>query len=281
MQGQVLYYPKNSTTSKDLSRQTWRVNYGDGASVRGTVYTDIVSVGGIAVEKQAVQVAVSVSDIISAENFSSGVLGLASSSGNSVKPDRQQTFLDSAKDDLLQPIFTANLQRGAPGNFNFGYINESEYIGQIKYTPINPLSPFWQIALSGSQIGNEGQFDNTPVTGIVDTGTSLLLMPQKVVDHYYSELPGSYFSKELGVMLYPCELTPPDFIFGVGDYRGVIPGQYINYTVDGETKDCYGGIQSSNGLPFSVFGNVLIKAQFVVFDRGNLQVGFAKKTLLL
>ncbi len=276
LQGQTLYYSEKSNTSKKLPGQTWGVSYGDGSGASGIVYTDVASVGSVTSKKQAIQVAVKVSDEISSDNFFAGILGLASSSANTVKPDRQSTFIDNVKDNLAEPVFTADLKKGVPGSYDFGYINKSAYIGDIEYTPINRLTPFWEINLSGSQIGKDGEFDNVPVRGIVDTGTSLLMMPQEVVDDYYGELPGSFFNKDKGVMMYPCKLTPPDLIFGVGDYRGVIPGHYMNYATANETY-CYGGLQTSEGIPFSVFGDVLLKAQFVVFDRGNLQVGFANK----
>lgn len=274
--GQVLYHPEDSATSQYLVGQTWGVTYGDGSGAGGIVFADRAAIGEVVSERQAVQLAINVSDAIASDNFFAGILGMASSSANTVEPNRQTTFLDNIKDDLDQPVFTANLKKGVPGNYNFGFIDESEYIGEIAYTPINLQTPFWDVVLSGTQVGRDGEFVNTSVSGIVDTGTSLLMMPQEVVDAYYAEVPGSYFDSRSAVMLFPCEQTLPDFIFGVGDYRGIIPGYYINYANLNETY-CYGGLQSSEGIPFAVFGDVLIKAQLVVFDRGNLQVGFANK----
>lgn len=204
---------------------------------------------------------------------------MASSSANTVTPTKQLTFLDNIKDSLAEPLFTADLQKGTPGNYNFGYIDKSAYTGDIAYTPINPNTPYWQVVLSGYQLGGD-EFNGENITGIVDTGTSLMMFPQHIVDEYYGNLPGSYFDTKAAVMLYPCKLTPPDFVFGVGNgYRGRIPGHYINYARYTETY-CYGGLQTSAGLQFSVFGDILLKAQFVVFDRGNLAVGFANKKTL-
>lgn len=274
--GQKLYDPSTSTSQKRLERESWKVKYGDGSDADGIVYTDVVSVGDVTAEEQAVQVAVAVSKTISKDNFSAGIMGLASSIANTVRPTQQKTFMDNVMDSLKEPLFTANLQKGEPGSYNFGYINESEYIGDIKYTPINKKSPFWEVTFDGFQYGSSGTLKNESWTAIVDTGTSLLLLPDGMVESYYKQIDGAYFEPQVGMMLFPCKAKLPDFIFALGDYRGIVPGNYINYA-DASPDLCYGGIQSGNGVPFAVVGDILIKSQFVVFNRGNLTVGFANK----
>lgn len=276
LQGQTIYHPEKSNTSKFLRGESWRIKYGDGSGAQGSVYTDRAAIGPVGSNKQAVQVAQAISEDIASDTFFSGIMGMGSSSANTVRPNKQLTFLDNIKDSLAEPLFTANLQKGMPGNYNFGYINKSEYIGDIAFTPINILTPYWEVQLTGYQLGGDS-YNNETIVGIVDTGTSLVMFPQHIVDEYYSKLPGSYFERRTGTMMFPCKLTPPDFVFGVGDkYRGRIPGHYINYARFDDTY-CYGGLQTSAGLPFSVIGDILIKAQFVVFDRANLAVGFANK----
>lgn len=55
--GQTVFNPGSSSTATRLSGATWSITYGDGSSSSGTVYTDKVSVGGLSVAKQAVEIA--------------------------------------------------------------------------------------------------------------------------------------------------------------------------------------------------------------------------------
>lgn len=276
VQGQTLYKPGDSSTSKSLSSQKWLVRYGDGAGARGKVYLDKVQLGDTYFDKQAIESATWVSKDISSDSFVSGIVGLANSGANTVKPDIQKTYIDNIQDQLALPVFTANLKRQQPGNYNFGYINESEYTGSLQWAQINPYSPFWEVTVTGTEIGDkaeDGQFN-----AIVDTGTSLLLVPQNLVDSYYSKVDGAAIDADSGMYVFPCSNKLPDFTVKIGDHLGKIPGEYINY---GQTSPsfCFGGIQSALGIPFSVLGDVFLKAQFAVFDYGHGLVGFANKKL--
>ncbi|KAL6867034.1 acid protease [Trichoderma novae-zelandiae] len=281
VQGQALYNSSASTTSRRLPGQSWVIRYGDGSSANGIVYKDRVQIGNTFFDQQAVESAVQISSEISDDTFSSGLLGAASSAANTVRPERQTTYLDNIKTQLVKPLFTANLKKGKPGNYNFGYINASEYTGAIQYAAINPQSPLWEISVSGYRVGsNDTKYVARVWNAIADTGTTLLLAPNDIVSAYYAQVNGSVFSNDVGMMLVPCAANLPDFAFGLANYRGVVPGSYINYGRMNSTY-CYGGIQSSEDAPFAVLGDIALKAQFAVFDLGNKVVGFANKNLAL
>lgn len=250
--------------------------YGDGAGAGGIVYTDRVQLGELVAEKQAVQVAVQVSPEISSDSFSSGILGMASKGANTVRPTQQTTYLDNIKSDLSLPIFTADLQKGRPGSYDFGYINKSRFNDPLQFTPINRHSPFWEVRLEGYKIGRTGPYKTYTWDSIVDTGTSLLLAPVQILNDYYGNVKGAVFDDYLGMVIFPCDAYLPDFTFAIDSYRGKIPGSYINYSPANQTH-CYGGIQSSAGIPFAVLGDILLKTQYVVFDAGAYMVGFANK----
>ncbi|KEY72462.1 hypothetical protein S7711_05137 [Stachybotrys chartarum IBT 7711] len=276
VQGQILYDPEASNTSRPQTGERWSIRYGDGAYAAGIVYHDRVQLGRTFVDQQAVQSAIQVSYAISSDSFSSGIMGMARSDGNTVRPTPQKTYIDNVKDSLEEPVFTANLLKGMPGNYDFGYIDESLYNGNIEYANVTDMPSYWHINVSGFQVGSNGTYQDDTFGAIVDTGTTLLLVPEEVVSGYYSQVPGARYNRNYGMITYPCEARLPDFVFGIGDYRGVVPGYYINYGGAEESR-CFGGIQSSEGIPFAVLGDVLLKAQFVVFDAGRNRVGFANK----
>lgn len=277
--GHSIYNPANSRTAAVSRGETWSISYGDGSSASGNVYTDVVSVGGTSVTGQAVELARTISSEF-AQDQSDGLLGLAFSSINTVRPNQQRTFFVNAESSLDAPLFTANLRKGEPGSYNFGYIDNSEYTGDITYTPVDNSQGFWGFTTSGYTVGSSpARADSFPA--IADTGTSLLLLPDDIVSAYYAQVAGSSNSQTDGGYIFPCTATLPDLTLRIESYNAVTPGNYMNYAPASEAGSCFGGLQSNSGIGQSIFGDVFLKAQFVVFDdaAGGPRLGFAAKNL--
>ncbi|GKT64158.1 secreted aspartic proteinase precursor [Colletotrichum tofieldiae] len=275
--GQTVYDPSKSSTASRLSGATWSISYGDGSSSGGIVYKDTVSVGGLSVTGQAVEAASTVSDSFTSESDLDGLLGLGFSNINTVEPTQQTTFFDTAKSKLTAPLFTADLKHNKAGKYNFGYIDTAAYTGSIAYTSVNSANGWWQFTSSGYQVGSNS-FVTSSITGIADTGTTLLLLPNAVVTAYYSKITGAKYDSSQGGYTFPCSATVPSFTFGVGTARVTIPGSYLNYAPI-STSTCFGGLQSNTGIGISIYGDIALKAAFVVFNGGTKQLGWAAKTL--
>jgi len=274
--GHVLYNPAKSSTSKLLSGYTWSISYGDGSSASGNVYTDTVSVGASTVTAQAVECAESVSTEFE-QDASDGLLGLAFDSINTVTPTKQETFFFHAiAEGLPSPVFTANLKKGKPGNYNFGYIDSTEYTGSITYVPVKTTNGFWEFTGNGYAVGSSA-FVSTSIDAIADTGTTLLYLPSTAVTAYYKQVSGSKNSNTYGGYVFPCSATLPSITLGIGTYKAVVPGSFINYApVATGSSTCFGGIQSNTGIGFSIYGDIFLKSQFVVFNGASSPtIGFA------
>lgn len=109
-----------------------------------------------------------------------------------------------------------------------------------------------------------------------DTGTTLLLLPDSVVRDYYKNVKGAQNNPQAGGYAFNCNTELPDFTAVIGNYKAVVPGKYINYAPLNEgSSTCFGGIQSNSGLGFSIFGDIFLKSQYVVFDSNGPRLGFA------
>lgn len=132
---------------------------------------------------------------------------------------------------------------------------------------------------SGYAVGT-GSFSSTKISGIADTGTTLLLLPTSVVKAYYKNVSGATYDSSQGGYVFSCSASLPDFTFGVGSARIKIPGSYINFApVDDAGTSCFGGLQDNSGIGFSIYGDVALKPAFVVFNGGTNQLGWATKSL--
>ncbi|KAG8526929.1 uncharacterized protein KY384_008358 [Bacidia gigantensis] len=260
------------TGSSDL-----KISYGDGSSASGDVYTDSVDIGGTTVNAQAVELAKTVSAAF-ASNEGDGLLGLAFSKINTVTPDQQKTFFDNAIPSLSEPLFAVDLKKGQAGTYDFGFIDDSKHTGEITYTPVDDSQGFWGFTTSGYKVG-DGETVTEDINSIADTGTSLALLQDDVVSAYYAAVDGAENSQSEGGYIFPCDATLPDLTFQIEDYAAVVPGSFFNYAPASAEGQCFGGLQSSGDLGLSIFGDVFLKAQYVVFSNSPLQLGFAPKDL--
>ncbi|KAF3765267.1 hypothetical protein M406DRAFT_346740 [Cryphonectria parasitica EP155] len=289
--GHKTYDASSSTSATKMDGSTWSISYGDGSSSSGTVYKDTVTIGNLTVSSQAVEVATTVSAEFTEDTAISGLVGLAMSSINTVEPTPQQTWFDNIKSSLESPLFTADLKHETTGSYNFGYIDASAHTGTVYYADLitsGEYGGFWTFAASGytksrratktTPAGLTVTRADTAITGIADTGTTLLMLPDTVVSAYYAQVSGATDSEEEGGYIFSCSADLPDFTFGVGDGEITVPGSYINFEpISTGSSQCYGGIQSDSGIGMAIFGDIALKAALVVFDSGNSRLGWAAK----
>jgi len=147
----------------------------------------------------------------------------------------------------------------------------------LSYTPVDDSNGFWTFTSPGFVAGS-GNFNETSITGIADTGTTLLLLPADVVRAYYDTVPGAKYSADQAGWVLPCK-DAPDFAFSIGIDSVIVPGLYISFATIDDGTTCYGGIQSQDSNDASIFGDVALKAAFVVFDVEGPQLGWAAKPL--
>lgn len=246
----TVFDPAKSSTFQLMQGASFSISYGDGSAVKGDVGTDTVNIGGAIVQNQAVELATAVSGSFLKDKHNDGLVGLAFSKLNTVKPAQQKTFFDNALPDLAEPVFTANLKAGAAGDYEFGKIDNTKFNGALSWAPINTTNGFWQFSSQQFSVNN-----GTPVMApggqaIADTGTTLLLVNPAVVNAYYSQVQGATNDQNLGGVTFPCNADLPDLQVDVGgNYMANIPGHLVNFA----TADAAGTSKSS--LHVSIYGS--------------------------
>lgn len=269
-----VYVPTSSATL--LQNYTWAIKYAGGQSVSGVVFTDTVKAGPIVAQKQAVQAAT----VIPFEFNSDGILGLAFGSINTVEPVKQKTFFETLMPTLERKVFSANLRvDGKPSTWDFGYIDEEKFTGDVVYTPV-VSEKYWSVDIGSYAIGQAPFSSSDEKVGevIVDSGTSLVYLPDPVVEAYYDSIDGSKLQLG-GGYTFPCNGTIPDFHFKIEDATLRIPGTSVNYTVYDPAKGlCAGGITTQLNMKYSVLGNLFMKDYYVIHSREEQtpKMGFAK-----
>ncbi|KAE8147605.1 aspartic peptidase domain-containing protein [Aspergillus avenaceus] len=280
--GHAVYNPSNSTTFKKMEGATFNISYGDASYAYGGVGTDIVNIGGATVNNQAIGIPDTVSDAFIEDTTSNGLVGLGFSSLNTVKPDQQKTFFENVADSLQEPVMTASLRADGVGEYEFGLLDHSKYEGDIANVTVDSSNGFWQFKSEYYAVG-DGSVKNiteTP-TSIADTGTSLMLLSQEVVDAYYAEVQHAVYASSASGYIFPCNASLPSLSIAVGPrHLATVPGHLINFSEVGVNKTtggkvCYGGVQTNHGSSMQILGDVFLKAFFAVFDLRGPSFGIA------
>jgi len=264
--GHATFNTAASSTFTTVRGETWGIEYGDGSSAEGIVGTETINIGGITVTGQGVEVATGVSTSFVSDTADDGILGLAMSDLNTVRPTPVLTPFDNMKNQgsLASNVFTVTLKHDAPGSFDFGFIDTSKFTGSLTTIPVNTRNGFWEVSGTSFSVGS-GAARSLALDAIVDTGTTLLLLPNTVVTNYYASVSGAQNSAAEGGFIFPCSATLPSLTLRIGSYSAVVPGSLINFAPISNTE-CFGGLQSDAGIGFSILGDIFLKSQFVVFN---------------
>ncbi|KAG2120234.1 acid protease [Suillus clintonianus] len=281
---------KKTSTSQDTGGK-FSITYGSG-SVSGEEYTDIVTLNSdLVIEKQSIGVASKSTGLDGLD----GLLGVGPvylTQGTVSNVDEVPTVTDNLYtqgtigSEVLGVFFAPASSGDSSGELTFGSYDASKITGDINYVPITSTSPasgYWGIDQS---IAYGTTSILTETAGIVDTGTTLILIATdafrkyqsatggtpdeatgllKITSDQYNQLSSLYFT--IGGVTY--ELTP----------NGQIWPRSLNSAIGGTTDGIYLvvgdiGSNSGSGLDF-INGYCFLERFYSVYDTTNSRVGFS------
>ncbi|KAJ0041655.1 hypothetical protein NL108_009069, partial [Boleophthalmus pectinirostris] len=171
------YNSKKSSTYVQNGTQ-FSIRYGRG-SLSGFISGDTVSVAGLPVPKQQFGEAVKQPGITFAVARFDGVLGMAYPS---ISVAKVTPVFDSAMAAKLLPqnVFSFYISRdplaAVGGELILGGTDPQYYSGELNYVNVTRKA-YWQIQMSGINVGKQLTLCKSGCQAIVDTGTSLIVGP--------------------------------------------------------------------------------------------------------
>lgn len=230
--GHTAYDPAKSPTFKNMTGSTFNITYGDDSYAYGEVGTETVNVGGVTVSGQAIGVPSKVSTSLLEDSHSNGLVGLGFTSLNTVQPKPQKSFFETVASVLDEPVLGASLISDGVGEYEFGTIDRSKFKGELVNATVDSSSGFWKFESSYYRVGDGKMKEHEHATStIADTGTSLMLLEQVVVDEYYAQVHGAQFATSASGYIYPCNTTLPNLAIAVGpQHLATVPGDLLSFS---------------------------------------------------
>ncbi|CAE6449310.1 unnamed protein product [Rhizoctonia solani] len=274
-----IYNPHKSRTAEQVPGATWNISYGDGSHASGNVVLDTVTIGDITIKNQAVEVSQHLSDEF-LKDGSDGLFGLAFPKLNTVKPRQQKSPMQNMVEQGLvkDPIFTVKLDKhDSHGFYTFGYISEHIHASKLYWREVITDNGWWEVASPYVKIGSKIYDRGHSNTAIIDTGTTLILMDDKTIEHLYSQILGAKLDRGLGGYVFPTDAHVPELGFSIGKWLFTIPSEDLAFSSAGSGMS-YGAIQSRGQNKQDILGDVFLKHVYVVFDQGtNPRIGVAQR----
>jgi hypothetical protein len=194
------YDPAASSSSVPLGKKFY-LTYGDGSTVSGTQYRDLVSFGSLYATEQAVGVADEYSNELKYPNYRpDGLLGLAFEDISQYSaPPVFKSFVKQEQTRL--PVFAFKLAPGG-GELTMGGVNRKVYKGTFTFSPVSTKG-WWQVKMGG--VFHNGQQIVGSMDALIDSGTSMVLGSREAVRALYNTIPGAKPSPTFGDGFYTGE----------------------------------------------------------------------------
>ncbi|KAH8374855.1 cathepsin D [Drosophila serrata] len=175
---------------------------------------------------------------------------------------------------IAECIFSVYLRRGPgkspSGEILIGGIDKSLFEGQLHYVPII-LSHSWMVEIEQTVAGSTKIGDEAGA--ILDTGTSLVLMPLKTYYKFLESVPvllgnDNYISCKL-------KSLPIIYLHIGGKVFPLTPADYLVEMVRGHEKICILAVAPVK-MDFWVLGDVFLWRYYTVYDATANRIGLAK-----
>jgi Eukaryotic aspartyl protease len=157
-------------------------------------------------------------------------------------------------------------------------MDPSKFEGELSYVPLLAAT-YWEIAVDGITAGSyhaKPNDDGTPISAIVDSGTSLITGPRAQI----SKIAAAVGAKPniMGEYTIDCAKVAdmPDIVFTIGGNDYTIPGKGTVIEAQNTCLFAFMGMDFPPPGPQWILGDVFMRQYYTVFNYHDETIGFAK-----
>jgi hypothetical protein len=105
------------------------------------------------------------------------------------------------------------------------------------------------------------------------------LVDDATCEAIYKAIPGSKYDSQAQGYVFPSNTTAsdlPDVTLDIGGQPCTIQKEYLGFA-DAGNQMVYGGIQSRGSMTFDIYGDVVLKNMYAIWDVGGNRFGFVQR----
>ncbi|GAV55484.1 hypothetical protein ZYGR_0AV01150 [Zygosaccharomyces rouxii] len=268
------------------------VSYGDTSYAEGTWGYDSINIGNVSLANVSMGIA-------NLTNSSVGILGIGLSNlentytgVENVKNRDTHKYLNfpmmlKAQGLIEKNVYSLflNRKRAYEGSILFGAVDHSKYTGQLYTVPMLNLykqqglqAPLQlQVTLQG--VGLKGgnvtnTTSTTPVPALLDSGTTLVYLPDKMVTMLADQLNANW-DRAIGYYVTDCSnVDNTELYFNFGGFN--IASNMSSYVIGRSGNNrCVIGLQSG-GPDSAILGDMFMQHAYIVFDLEDFEISMAQ-----
>jgi len=271
------YFDSSKSSTYKTNGTKFNISYGSGAVV-GYLGYDTVRLAGLEAKNAEIGLITQLKGISFLASKFDGILGMA---WPAISVDQQPLIFDLLyKQGQVQGnSFSFYLTKIAGSNGSalvLGGVNPAYAASEFKYYKLNK-ERYWEITLDDIIFNGTSYKVNPVLTGIVDTGTSVIVGPTKVVDNMTKAFGAG---KEKQVNCSTLDSLPVLTFVINGDRYDLTGNDYILKVQEGQQTICVVGIMGLDLPPqlgeAFIIGDAFIKTYYTHFDVEGSRVGFAR-----
>ncbi|KAJ4348618.1 uncharacterized protein N0V89_009996 [Didymosphaeria variabile] len=281
-------YNANDSSSYNYVNSVFNISYVDGSGASGDYATDTFKLSNPDLTVEDLQFGIGYTS-----SSPEGILGIGyrvnevqvNRAGLDPYSNLPQKLVDDKTINTNAYSLWLNDLDASTGSILFGGVDTDKFNGTLSTLPIIAESDTYaEFIIALTAMGEDGDkgsiFENESVAVLLDSGSSLMYLPDNVATALYSKYNAEYDSSQ-GAAICDCDLANQDgsidFTFSSDGPTISVPLNELVLVMGYQRGEpiCILGIGPS-GDSISVLGDTFLRSAYVVYDLENNQIGLAQ-----